>query len=102
MYRNIINWLEESMSECFYHKHFGIECPGCGMQRSIIAFLKGEFVDSFLLYPALLPTIFTIVFVLLHIIFKFKNGARIIIISFIFTVAIILINYIIKAITGNI
>ena len=102
MWQDLINWLEGSMGQCFYHEHFGIECPGCGMQRSFIELLKGEFVESFLLYPALLPTIFMFVYVLLHIIFKFKNGARIIIISFIFTMVLIVINYVIKAITGNI
>lgn len=74
----------------------GVDCPGCGMQRSFIELLKGNFIDSFQLYPALLPTIFTLIFTGMHLIFKFKNGASIVKYSFISTIVIVLISYFIK------
>lgn len=66
------------------------------MQTAIILLLKGDFVESILAYPALIPTLFLLVYLCLHLIFNFKKGAFILKISFIFTVAIIFINYAIK------
>ena len=74
----------------------GFDCPGCGMQRSFIELLKGNFIESLHLYPALLPTIFTLGFSILHLIFKFKNGANYIVYSFIGTIAIVVISYLFK------
>lgn len=81
---------------CPYKAMIGFDCPGCGMQRSFIELLKGNFIESFQLYPALLPTIFTLLFTGVHLIFKFKNGAAIIKYSFISTIAIVLISYLLK------
>lgn len=74
----------------------GVDCPGCGMQRSFIELLKGNFVESIQLYPALLPTIFTLLITILHLIFKFKNGAAIIKYSFIITVSIVVLSFLLK------
>jgi hypothetical protein len=72
------------------------------MQRSFIALLKGNLWESFLLYPALLPTIFLVVYLILHLIFDFKNGAAVIKYTFIINVIIILTNYITKQIVFGI
>jgi hypothetical protein len=98
MLLSLIDWLERNMLPCFYKKYLGIDCPGCGMQRALIELLKGNFIDSLKIYPALLPTIFLIVFLILHLIIKFKNGAFVLKISFIFTASIIVINFILKLI----
>lgn len=74
----------------------GIDCPGCGMQRSFIELLKGNLMESLQLYPALLPTIFTLLFTGLHLYFHFKAGASVIKYSFITTIGIVLISYFIK------
>ena len=42
----IIDWLQKHMIPCFSKKYLGIECPGCGLQRSFIALLKGNIVES--------------------------------------------------------
>lgn len=96
--QSLIHWLERHMAPCFYKKHFGIECPGCGMQRSFIELLKGNFWESLYIYPALLPTFFLLIYLILHLIFDFKHGAKILKYSFIFTVSIMVINYIYKMI----
>ncbi|MGS0524465.1 DUF2752 domain-containing protein [Zobellia nedashkovskayae] len=31
------------MLPCLNKKLFGIDCPGCGLQRSIVLFFKGRF-----------------------------------------------------------
>lgn len=84
------------MMPCFYKQISGIDCPGCGMQRSFIDFLHGDFIASFKMYPALLPVLFTLGLTAAHLYFKFKNGAVFIKYSFIFTISIITISYIIK------
>lgn len=101
MYSDLIYWLENHLLQCFWKKHFGLECLGCGMQRSFVELLKGNIVESFILYPALVPLIFLFSFLFLHLFFKFKHGALILKISFIFTVIIIVTNYIFKFINTN-
>lgn len=73
-----------------------MDCPGCGMQRSIIELLKGNFWESFKLYPALTTTIALIVLLILHLIYKFKHGAKYLLIIFIVNTFILLLNYILK------
>ena len=48
---NIITWLEQRELSCLFKKYFHVECPGCGFQRSIIALIKGNVGESFLLFP---------------------------------------------------
>lgn len=71
----LIHWLEQHMLPCPVKSIFGIECPGCGMQRSFIAFMHGNFAESFLLYPALIPILLMMGLLLTHLFFKFNNGA---------------------------
>ena len=99
MLDKLIYWLESHQQACFYKKYFGIECPGCGMQRSFIELLKGNFYESFILFPALIPTIILVVFLFLHIIFKFRNGANILKILFIINTSIVVLSYIYKLLT---
>ncbi len=92
----VINWLEQHSMPCMYKKILGVECPGCGMQRSFIELLKGNFIESFKIYPALIPTFVLVVFLILHLIFKFKKGAIILKILFIFVLLLMVFNYTIK------
>lgn len=94
--QTIVHWLELHLMPCFYKKYLGVECPGCGMQRAFIELLKGNLWQSILTYPPLLPTIFMLIFLALHLKFKFLKGATILKISFIFTSAITIFNYILK------
>ncbi len=89
----LIQWLESHQLPCYYKKILGVECLGCGMQTAFILLLKGEFVESFLAYPALLPVMFMVSYLFLHLIFKFRFGARVLKISFIFTLTIMVLGY---------
>lgn len=93
---NFITWLEEHELPCMYKSIFGHECPGCGMQRAFVELLKGNFLDSILIYPGLIPLIITLIFTLLQIIFKWKRGGKIIILFTIVTVFIILFSFVVR------
>lgn len=95
-YYSFIQWLEEHQSACMYKKLLGIECPGCGMQRSLIALLKGNLWQSLQLFPALIPLLLMFVFLILHLKFQFKNGARILIFWFVINTVIIIVSYMLK------
>lgn len=98
MLQRIITWLESHMGTCTFQEHGGISCPGCGLQRSIIALLKGNLWESILYFPALLPLITMFAFLGIHLIFKLKHGALILKILYITNISLILGNYIVKLI----
>lgn len=74
----------------------GLDCPGCGMQRSVIALLEGNLWESFTLYPALLPLLITFGLLAVYL-FKRKPVLAIWLRNFyIGTTAIVLINFLLK------
>ncbi|MEA3317861.1 MAG: DUF2752 domain-containing protein [Bacteroidota bacterium] len=62
--------------------------------------LKGNFIESVKLYPALIPIIVMFVYLILHLIFKFKHGAFIVKILFISNTSIVILNYIYKLLSN--
>ncbi|MBL4604087.1 MAG: DUF2752 domain-containing protein, partial [Flavobacteriaceae bacterium] len=40
------------MLPCYSKQLFGVDCLGCGLQRSFILLTKGEFIEAFKMYPA--------------------------------------------------
>jgi hypothetical protein len=93
---SIVDWLEQFQLPCIYKIVMGHDCPGCGMQRAVILLLRGNFIESLKMYPPLIPIIIMLVFMISHLIFKFKHGAKILVGIFIFNVIIILSNYFYK------
>jgi hypothetical protein len=93
---DITNWLQNHLLTCPFKKLTGIDCPGCGFQRSIIALIRGNMKESIHLYPAAIPLLITALFVLLAI--KFKVDSRNIIKKTLYMVTgtIIMISYILK------
>jgi len=92
----IVSFLEEHLLACYWKKEYGIDCIGCGMQRSVIHILKGEFVEAFYIYPAIYTLIAMFGFLLLHLKFNFKQGHKILLGLFIINIVAMLINYILK------
>lgn len=84
------------MMPCLSRKFFGVDCPGCGIQRSFVELLKGNFAESFYLYPALIPILLTFAITAAHLIFKYRNGAFVVQWSYIFSVTVIIISFIVK------
>lgn len=99
MWDQAINWLESHFLKCYFVESIGVICPGCGMQRSFIALLKGDIVESMALFPALMPLIFMLSFLPLHLAFNFRHGASILKYTFIFTATLIILNYVYKLVT---
>ena len=94
----IIDWLEKNQQLCPVKERIGIDCFGCGAQTALIQLLKGNFVESVLSYPGLIPIILLFVLFFLQIIFKSKIIYKVLKIWFIFTAIVIMIGYIIKLI----
>lgn len=91
-----IKGLEDYMLPCLNKKFFGFECMGCGLQRSIILILKGEFVAAFFMYPAVYTLIALFGFIVINTFKGFKNGTKIITILAILNVITIIVSYLIK------
>lgn len=61
--------------------------------------LHGDLSQSLALFPALIPILLTFAFVFLHLRLKFRHGAKVTMILFISSTAIMLISYGIKVAT---
>lgn len=92
----LADWLEKHQMACSVKSHLGIECPGCGTQRSLIALFRGDILASIQQHPGVILFIITLLIVAVQIIFKFKNGGTVAMWFFIGTVAVTMINYILK------
>ncbi len=87
---------EQNMLPCMSKALFGFDCPGCGLQRSVAFLLKGEFLEAFKMYPAIYGMMLLFSFLIYDHFFKAKYSNKITMFLMILTVAMILINYIIK------
>lgn len=88
--------LESFMLPCFTKQILGVDCPGCGLQRSLLFLIKGEFISAFLMYPAIYPMLLLFGFLGLNKIYSFKHSNTITITLMVSTVGFILTNYILK------
>jgi hypothetical protein len=87
---------EDFMLPCLTKKFLGIECFGCGFQRSFILVFQGEFVAAFKMYPAIYTLIIFTVFLIINLFYKFKYAERIKLILVVLNVVIIITSYFIK------
>jgi Protein of unknown function (DUF2752) len=58
---NTYHWLESHLLACPIKAAVGMDCPGCGFQRSFMALLRGDLASSWDHYPPLLPFLATLV-----------------------------------------
>jgi hypothetical protein len=98
IFENFAQWIEKNSKPCFYKQHFGFECPGCGFQRAFTEILRGNIWESIKLYPALIPLFILILVLLFHLKFRFKFGSVFLKYWFLFTVGIVIVNYLYKLI----
>jgi hypothetical protein len=66
-------WIISSIitkTACLSSAYVGLPCPACGITRSVTSLLRGDFAESFFLYPLLLPIIAVIGFSLWARVFK--------------------------------
>lgn len=89
-------WLEQHAIPCFFKSTFGMECPGCGMQRALIALLKGDILLSLQSHPALIPLILTTGLLAVQLKIKHPNGGKWVMWSFIAVAVITVVQFIVK------
>ncbi|MGY4385383.1 hypothetical protein ACVWYN_002421 [Pedobacter sp. UYP24] len=97
----IIDWLKGHLLTCPFKSHTGLDCPGCGFQRSLLALIQGDVKSSIHLFPASLPIVMLLIFVPAHLKFDFKQGARTIKLLYLFIALVIVLNYVYKIYNHN-
>jgi hypothetical protein len=75
----MLEWLEQLMIPCLFKAVFHTDCPGCGLQRSLLLLLKGNLVGSVVMYWATIPILLMFIFLLLHLKFNLKAGNKVLI-----------------------
>ncbi|MEW2921520.1 DUF2752 domain-containing protein [Muricauda sp. ANG21] len=88
--------LKDYMLPCLNKKLFGLECPGCGMQRSVHLLFQGDFVGAFKMYPAIYPILILLAFLVSNIFVKYKFADQIKLILMLTTATAILVSYLLK------
>lgn len=87
---------ESWMLPCLNKMIFGIDCPGCGMQRALALLFQGDFQAAFELYPPVytaLPLVLSALFLLNR---RFKIGPKVVLITGIIHSITVLIAYAVK------
>ncbi|MFY8186587.1 MAG: DUF2752 domain-containing protein [Flavobacterium sp.] len=90
--------MEEYMMPCFSKKLFGIDCFGCGFQRSFVLMCQGKFEDAFYMYPALYTFLLFFLVLGLHFIDKSRNYHKTIVIVGAINAVIMVVSYFYKLI----
>ncbi len=95
-YTEMISWLEQRQVPCLFKKAFHLDCPGCGMQRSGIALLRGDITGSLQLYPALLLILVFFIYLAADKKFHFRFSTKITQLGIACIFITILVSYIFK------
>jgi hypothetical protein len=75
---NFINWLQNHLIPCPFKYLTGLDCPGCGFQRSMLALIHGDLHKSVALYPAAIPLISLSIYLIFDKYFKLDNSKNIV------------------------
>jgi hypothetical protein len=96
MYAQLLQFLEKNLLTCPIKAMWGVDCMGCGFQRGLLLLLRGEFWASFVMFPALIPLLGMFLFLIVHLRFEIKHGARILLYMFILVISIMFFHAIFK------
>ena len=88
--------LDDFMLPCLNKTLFGIDCLGCGIQRSISLIFQGQFVAAYKMYPAIFTLFILAVFLIFNLFIKFKHDYKIKMGLIILNVIIVVISYLFK------
>jgi len=88
--------MDQYMLPCLNKKLFGVECLGCGLQRSAFLLIKGDFAAAFALYPAIYPLAILLTFIGINFFLPVKYYAKIIWTLGILTGVTMVISYYLK------
>lgn len=92
----ITNWLDAHMLPCLNKVLFGIDCPGCGFQRSFMALIKGDVGQAWDSYPPIFPVLLTMILLFAALKWDFPSRLTLLKGSYFISVGFIVVNYIIK------
>lgn len=81
------------MIPCLFKKIFGIDCIGCGMQRSFNFVLHGEFEKAFNMFPAIYTSILFGITLLLFLMNKKRKHHKLVITLALINTTIMIISY---------
>lgn len=87
---------EAGLFQCPFHAITNFNCPGCGLQRSVIFLLKGEIIASLQMYWATIPILAMFFYGFLFLKYRYKNGLSILVYLFSFNAILVVCNYIYK------
>lgn len=86
---------------CAYKQLFGIDCPLCGGQRSLLLLMNGDWGKSFLLYPPLIPVLLLIGIFVAYLINRNFIRRRLLVRSATIVLIIVMVNYIFTLAFGH-
>ena len=93
---NINSWLEQRELQCLFKKYFYFDCPGWGFQSSIIALMKGNVRESFLLFPTTYALLLFFGCFLINNIYQFANSNVVLNVGLVFIFTTFTISYLNK------
>lgn len=64
---DLASWIESHFLTCSFKEVSGVDCLGCGLQRSLICILRGDLYGSIRYYPPLLFFISYVVVIILYL-----------------------------------
>ncbi|MGZ9676291.1 DUF2752 domain-containing protein [Flavobacterium sp. GNP001] len=85
--------IQKFMLPCLSKTLFGIECLGCGFQRSLFLLFQGEFKAAFEMYPAIFTSLIFIASLLLNAVHKKGNYSRAIVVLAVINASIMIVGY---------
>lgn len=88
--------LEAYMLPCLSKKVFGLDCFGCGMQRSLVFLIQGDFSAAFHMYPAIFTLVVLFAVIGINAIRNFKYAGKLIYFLAILNAVIIIAGYYFK------
>jgi hypothetical protein len=88
--------LEKYMIPCLSKTLFGVECLGCGFQRSLLLLFQGNFTASFQMYPALFTSLLFLGLLSFHFFYKGVISQKVILIVAFINVVLMITGYFYK------
>jgi hypothetical protein len=92
-----LKWLQGHLAPCPFKYLTGIDCPGCGFQRSVLALVQGDLHTSFSVYPPAIPLLLFFAYGIADGFFKLDTKKEVVKKTlFIVIGSMVMISYIIK------
>lgn len=85
--------MENYMLPCMFKKMFGIDCIGCGIQRSFSLILNGEFVKAFTMFPAIYTLLLFFIAIAFYVIDPKHRSHKVVISLAIINAILMVVSY---------